>query len=292
MNKEQGTKSAAMRSNLSALQPFNISTKFTYIRSAKNALLLIFTAFILQSCQEVVDIKLKDADKVLVVEGSITDQILPDTINLTKTVNFSETNNFPAVSNAEVTMSNSLGQTEILTEVAPGKYINQKWRGEPGATYTLFIKYEGKEYVATSTMPATKVSIDQLFMAPSPFGDELQLNAVFRDPAGEKNFYRIQVWKNDTLINTSIGDDQLQDGEEIQIPLFSGRNRAYRSGDSVMVSLQCLDKNVYEYFRTLDEVTGGGMQAASPANPRSNVSNGALGYFSAHSVKKSTFIVP
>jgi hypothetical protein len=51
--------------------------------------------------------------------------------------------------------------------------------------------------------------------------------------------------------------------------------------------MNCVDKNVYDYFFTLSGVTGNnGFQTATPANPVSNISNGALGYFSAHTTQR------
>ena len=60
------------------------------------------------------------------------------------------------------------------------------------------------------------------------------------------------------------------------------------TGDYVAVWLECIDKGVYEYFRTAGE----GDQSASPSNPTSNISNGVLGYFNACSVRKMSIIVP
>jgi hypothetical protein len=52
--------------------------------------------------------------------------------------------------------------------------------------------------------------------------------------------------------------------------------------------MYCIDKNVYNYFFSLLQVTGnnGGFQSASPDNPITNISGGALGYFSAHTVSR------
>jgi len=57
-------------------------------------------------------------------------------------------------------------------------------------------------------------------------------------------------------------------------------------GDVIDVWLEMIDKGVFEYFRTANRNGG---RSASPANPVSNISNGALGYFSACSVRKKTF---
>jgi hypothetical protein len=60
------------------------------------------------------------------------------------------------------------------------------------------------------------------------------------------------------------------------------------SGDNVTIWLECMDKFAYEYFRTAGSEGG---QSTSPSNPTSNISNGALGYFNACSVRKISIIV-
>ncbi|WP_374459435.1 hypothetical protein [Chryseobacterium taeanense] len=56
--------------------------------------------------------------------------------------------------------------------------------------------------------------------------------------------------------------------------------------------MQCIDESVYTFYSALLEIsdtgTGGGI---TPANPPSNISNGALGYFSAHTVRKMSAVI-
>ena len=61
------------------------------------------------------------------------------------------------------------------------------------------------------------------------------------------------------------------------------------AGDSIKVWLECIDHGVFEYFRTANRDGG---HSTSPANPVSNITNGALGYFNACSVRKKVFIYP
>ena len=64
-------------------------------------------------------------------------------------------------------------------------------------------------------------------------------------------------------------------------------------GDSVKVILESIDKNVREYFRLLRQLNNqNGIESAPPANPATNITGGALGYFNAHSEKKKLLIVP
>lgn len=98
-------------------------------------------------------------------------------------------------------------------------------------------------------------------------------------------------------------NDELNNGTEISYS-FSSRgpggggpgnggpgsagNEGLKTGDSVYVILECIDENVYDYFRT----AGGDMSnSASPANPISNISNGALGYFNACTIRSESLVV-
>ena len=60
------------------------------------------------------------------------------------------------------------------------------------------------------------------------------------------------------------------------------------TGDEIIVWMESIDKGVYEYFRTAGRDGG---QSSSPSNPTSNISNGALGYFNACSVRIKSIIV-
>ena len=62
-------------------------------------------------------------------------------------------------------------------------------------------------------------------------------------------------------------------------------------GDYVTLSMYCVDVNTYDYFRELAQQQSTGTFAAvlftdvAPSNPATNLSGGALGYFSAHTVQ-------
>ena len=62
--------------------------------------------------------------------------------------------------------------------------------------------------------------------------------------------------------------------------------------------MQTIDRPVYEYFNTLQNALmnasdddGGGISMETPGNPTSNISNRALGYFSAFSTKSDSLVV-
>ena len=58
------------------------------------------------------------------------------------------------------------------------------------------------------------------------------------------------------------------------------------------IELLSLDKQTYEYYRTLQDLLfSNPIFGSTPANPENNLSNGALGYFGAYAVSLRTLII-
>jgi hypothetical protein len=64
-------------------------------------------------------------------------------------------------------------------------------------------------------------------------------------------------------------------------------NNYVKPGDEIMVEMQCVDDEYYEFLRTWSEVRNGD----STANPINNIKGGALGYFGAYSWGRKTVVV-
>lgn len=249
------------------------------------------------SCEKVIDIDLNQAAARLVVTANITDEPGPYYVRLARTVNFDAANNdFPAVPGAIVTVADDHGNSELLTEVTPGVYETRITQGVHGRTYTLTVLFDGVEYKAISTMPRP-VSLSDLSLEEGGFIGEQEQEVVawFRDTPGVKNYYRFRGWNNGLSFNKAFTfDDKAYDGSEVRYSLEPDEERddlKIRSGDRIEVELQCVDHNVHLYFLTLSQYTGEGPPTA-PANPVSNISNGALGYFSAHTVSRMSIVAP
>ncbi len=263
-------------------------------------LLILFS-----SCQKVINLNLNSTAPVLVVVGTVTDQPGPPyTINLTQTVNFDQDNTFPVVTGALVTIADNVGNLEVLKYTSNGNYVSSILQGTPGRTYTLSVTSNGKNYSAVSTMPPP-VTIDTLVVDTTNSGfftiggggsktKHYSVIASVKDPAGIANYYRFVEQVNGiTKSNIYIVSDAFQDGQTITRRIAAG-DTTIHTGDTITVSLQSVDKNVYEYFRTLNETLeqASGIQVASPANPETNLSNSALGYFNACAVRSKRVIVP
>lgn len=248
--------------------------------------LFLLSTIAIYSCKKVIQVDLNSAAPQIVIAGDITNATGPYQVKISKTVNFSSNNVFPAVSGAIVKISDNTGVIDSLTETNPGVYTTHVIEGKPGNTYTLKILAEGKQYDAVSKMPL-QVPFDSVTVQKTKIFNTTQVSAVvnFKDPPGLGNYYQFVEYLNGAeLPQTFVLEDRLSDGKYISRSLFSDSSD-FKNGDNLMVKMYCVDANVYSYFRTYRIVTSNSNQSASPANPNTNISNGALGYFSAHTIQ-------
>jgi hypothetical protein len=257
---------------------------------------LVISVLVLISCQKEIFIDLNSSDPKIVIEGEVTDMPGPYFVRLSRTVNFSQPNEFPPISDAIVIISDDDGYSEKLIEFEKGIYMTHDIQGFAGRTYSLSVTIDGEIFTAQSTMPSrvplNGVEVTYSFYSSSqdPVNNYL-VTPLYLDPPGIGNNYRIVQ-----LINGSISDswtvqnDNLSDGLVNKRPIF-GRDTELKPGDMLTVILQSIDKPVYDYFYSLTESSGSG-GGATPANPVSNITGGALGYFSAHSLDSKTVTIP
>jgi hypothetical protein len=260
-------------------------------------LLMIFIIALSSSCKKILDLDLEEAQAQLVIEGNLTNVKGTQTVRITRTVPFDKQNNFPAVSAASVVMQDSKGNVIEFKEAEPGVYKAENLYGEAGVTYTLTVNVDEQVYKASSTMPAI-VPLDSLSATEQTFGSSVRKTIAvnYGDPASVKNYYLYKMVLNDKKVGQIFSDsDFFTDGKYVKRDLFlSGyEDLEIESGDQVVVEMQCIDENIYTYWRSLEQqyASGNPNDVATPANPLSNWSNRALGYFSAHTTQSELVII-
>jgi len=246
------------------------------------------------SCQEVILVDLNSALPKLIIEGGVSDQPGPYQIVLSQTVNFENKNIFPPVSGAVVIITDNARNRDTLVEINPGTYQTTVLQGFPGRTYTLTVKSNKEVYTAISTMPAP-VAIDSVIIKSRSNTRKKMLSVIFFDPKGIPNYYRVleKVTNNrppylrniHPVLGTFMTDGVL-DGTRID--MLTINQPSFYAYDAVLVSLQCLDMNVYNYFMSADQ---SGNMSTTVSNPVTNISNGALGYFSAYAVRYKKVVI-
>lgn len=260
----------------------------------KNKYLIGLMLFTLGGCKKVIDVKLKNAATQIVITGNIDNRPGPYEVTISKTVDFNSDNIFPPVSDAIVKITGD-GVTDSLTEISPGVYSTHILQGKPGKAYSMYVSVEGKEYTATSTMPQP-VRLDSIDFR-SGRKDALYAVANFKDPEGIPNYYQFIEYADGKKFRNgrgnSVFDDRLSDGRYINRLLYDDSSDI-KSGIILTVQMNCIDKEVYSYLSELLQVSGGGegFSSPTPANPTSNITGGALGYFSAHTISARSIVIP
>jgi hypothetical protein len=268
------------------------------LKGALEIALSIMTFFVFSGCQKVINVDLNDAAPVIVIEGLINDRRGPYTVTISKSGSYFNQPVLEKVSGAQAIITDNTGLADTLKETTAGLYVTTKIRGIPGRTYTLNVLSDNIEYTGTTTM-FSHVNIDSLTLVKSDvqhfdFGGNnkndlnLEIHCFFRDPV-EKNYYRVKVFKNDSINtqNYRLYDDQYTNGEETEFRVANAT-----AGDTFRIELSSLDKSTYGYYRTLEDLLNTNpFFGSTPANPNTNLNNGALGYFGACAVSSKTIII-
>lgn len=261
------------------------------------ALLLLATA-----CEEVIDIDLRYADPVLVVEGVIYRDSVCN-VRLTRTAPYFSTLEEEIVTDAEIRISDG-SSSELLTYTENGYYRGSSITGAVGITYEIEIQYEGETYRGISAMPdltdifstiynkSTQVSIL------NPEGQTVfTITSRFYDNPSADNYYMICYRSHGKLIEERffmLTEDGANGGSfNKENDMISFSESIFYDGGVVDVQLFTMDEPVFDYFTQLDDIMFWKRRYIPPVpyNPQSNISNGALGYFAAMCYDSETLVL-
>lgn len=266
----------------------------------KKTLLLAFPALLMgvQSCQKVIEIDLEEADRQVVIDGGVYEGDDHIHVRISKTTSFFDTTAPEGITGADVQVTMPDGSVITLEDTGDGYYAANDVSNITSGSYTLNVGSEGKTYTSTSIMsPSLPLDSLEYEYQEAQFGNDpgYFVFLVFQDQLG-KDYYRVVTYRNGELLNEPedifVFDDNLNDGNEIRIPIFS---RLFDPGDSLEVELQLLDPDLYEFYQTFAAIASedaGSPFSAAPANPETNISGGALGVFGAYTSSKKTLVLP
>jgi hypothetical protein len=139
-----------------------------------------------------------------------------------------------------------------------------------------------------------QVNLDSLGVSVNRFfGEERRsINVFLNDPPLTKNYYRFLLAVNGKPSeNIFVFDDYFNDGKTVIRELLDF-DLAPQPGDRIDVQMQCIDAFMFKYWQGIDQNESRGGATTTPANPVSNISNGALGYFSAHTKQEESVFIP
>jgi len=277
---------------------------------------IIIATFLFASCEDVIEVEVNNQDKDLyIVEAKITTKDEP-WVFVTKTLSVTVDEAYSGISNLNVTITDDAQPANVITlEEATerkGYYKvpeNVDYFGIAGRTYTLTILTpENVTLTATETLYAVE-PIDSIQVKPSDRGDKMFLG-IFTfgiEPKGVENFYKWDIYVNDTLfkINNAdylafASDEQVRDtisGLEIFTDYFmDSTDRLLKLNDSIYVKQTSTTEFAYNYYYQMsNQVNAGSMFSVPPANIPSNFTSSdgdkVVGLFTAHDISISNKVI-
>ena len=225
----------------------------------------------------------------LVIVGIVSDTTGPYHVNISKTSSFYTDNVYPTVSGATVVITDMTSNlVDVLTEASPGDYITHTLTGKSGDTYQLKVMLDGKAYTSVSTMPQL-VKLDSVGVDYDT-NNNIRPIAEYQDPT-VKNYYKYSMKRNGINVHHfQTFDDRLSNGRYIRDNLDCDTG-TFHHGDKVIVSLVGIDENAFNFLSDAENVAFNNSNLAAPATPRSNITGGCVGYFSAQAVSSKNGVI-
>lgn len=237
--------------------------------------LLLVIAFL--SCEDIVDVDLREAPEAFVIDGWIDNSNNIQTIRVNKTQPYFESDPAPAVNNASVVVRDSNGSLIQFVETSPGVY---QWNPDTanvaieviGTSYDLRVEADGEVFLSNSILNRVP-EIDSLKFTfkeeQSPFEPEgYYAEFLATDLVGSGDTYWIKAYKNGLLLNNpfelnvaydagfSAGGNI--DGVVFIQPIQDGVNplndeldaiEPYQIGDSLYVEIHSITNEAFDFLQ-------------------------------------------
>ena len=242
--------------------------------------------FGLSSCEELIDVNLNDADPRYVIEADLTDLSNDQIINVSQTVAFDEPVRNKPINNAAVVVTDDKGTIYNFNSIGNGAY-KATFKPKTNTRYDLRVTIDGEVFESSSYMNAY-IDVDSLGIIEDViFSDTVySVTLKFVDPKDQPNYYKYNISVNGSDLKFSrVFSDKFNDGLYVTHQV-SDNNNDILIGDTITVRRQIIDRPVFNYWNEILSINPG---SAAPANPTSNITNRALGFFSVSSAKKYGF---
>jgi len=268
----------------------------------------ILSVILFISCEETVKLDTLQAPSKIVIEGIVTNVEGIQFVKITKSTDFYQSGKTPRVTNATVTVQDDLGSIFPFVHNPKNEsnrngyyYPSVSFKGSVGRTYKLKVIADGQTYEAQDQMTRT-MTFDSLTTRindderkdPKVKGRYYQVLLYGKEPQETKDYYIFRYYRNDSLSLYNNSDIYNVDDQGIganvngvTAPIYFGLN------DKVRLEALSVSRNAFLYYTDLYNLinSDGGMFSAPPANPRSNISNGALGVFQASAIASKEIVI-
>lgn len=270
--------------------------------------LRILTLLALVSCEEDIRLDISQAPAQFVIEGLVTNRMDQHFVRLSESVSFYDTNITPKVSTATVQIEDSEGN--VFTHVhnpnnhpdSVGYYLpTTPYQGKIGNSYTMTVNLDGTTYTATDHLSSV-TEIDSLSIRidedelddPDDEGRFFEILFYAIEPQDTKDFYLFKFYRNGELLKDNPEDIYYSDDDVLGETINDIPTAGYfAEGESGTVEIYSLSREAFVYYFDLESVLNndGGLFNQPPVNPRTNINNGALGFFQTSAINSKSIIV-
>jgi len=238
------------------------------------------------ACRTEYDVDGSQGEKKFVVNGLVTTLADSSRIILSYTSDNYRTGSVEYVSNAKVTVSDGDGNLVAFTpSLKNGKYTAYKgYAAKVGKKYRLTVVADGVAYEAYDTLlpvtPIKKLDYEKRILGN---GELLYQVYYYVDKQQGTNYYKSIQYKNQTLYRfynrLTVYVDVALNEKNNKLPA----SILHSKKDTARIDLLSLSEPAYKFYSDLNNIllNDGGMFTSVAANPISNISNGALGFFQA-----------
>lgn len=268
----------------------------------ERSFIIIIIGIGLFSCEEPFRLDPDQTPTNYAIEALLTDISAMQAVKVTRSSDFYSSGQTPRITDAIVTVTDDLGNVVPFVHNprshadSAGIYVPAyAFTGVIGRTYNLRVESAGRVFEA-SDMLLPVIPIDSMAYRidreeeadPKDEGRFYEVLLFATEPRDEKNYYLFKFYRNDTLTfanDTDIyySDDQLlaENIAGLPAPIYFGKN------DAARIEAFSISRKAFVYYSDLWSLLNndaGGMFGPIPASPRTNLSNGALGFFQVSAV--------
>lgn len=274
------------------------------ITTMKNLIIAILFSVVFFSCDVPVKIDLKQTEPKVVIEGLLTNRPGQQYVKVSKTAGFYGTSKGTGLATATVSVTDDAGNDYTFKHDANslGYYFPETpFVGEIGKTYHLTVLVDGQAYEAEDKLLSV-IPIDKLEYKvdedeqedPEEGGKFIEALIFAKEPQETKDYYLFKFYRNDSLmfdVDTDVyfSDDELlaENIDGVESPIY------YGIGDKAKVEAYSISRSGYIFYSDLQILLNndGGLFGSPPANCRTNLTNGAVGFFQVSAMNSSEIMI-
>ena len=242
-------------------------------------------------------------NKKLVITGWINSLPEPQFINISRTVNYLGGLETDKVSGAAVILEDAIG-SYTLEEKGPGTYyLPEDWVARVGDLYQLEVRHLGETYTSSHVMRPCPEIENPDFQVPDFSGEEVEFEEDpfetvfgFQELPGEEDaYYGMDYVKGSyTGIDITKGgfaDDAFVDGQYFDGVVLTDENY-FVEGDTAVIEFHSIGLETANFLQDIElEIYRGSPFDPPPANVRTNITGGAIGYFVVSDARRAEVVI-